>query len=518
MNRTLRGAWARRGTLLPLLLLTAVVVAGVVAVIGLAEGSGTSSAVAIPLLALGLVAVPATGRQLAAIRRHEIAVARLRGVTGGQLAVTLAVEPFLVLVLASLLGVAAGALVAAVAAGLWVGAELSLGVTVLPAVALIVVVGLAAVLVGMAGALREPLSDQVSVAERPRPASTAALFGSVLLLVAAVVAAYRSSVVDAQDPGWVVLAGPALVGLALGQVTVWVVRLLAMAGVRWTAASALPAFLATRRLARTAEAASPIRLVVAATVVAGVSLTGAQHVGQWSEDTARMRAGAPYRIALTDADVDEALRLARDLDPDGEWLMAAALVPDEGSVPARRAFLDAARYDAVLGDFFADTPAAGVAGRVADLVPADAVKVATGDTVSASVRGVSRRLRGDLRPRVEVVYSSLGVEDASISVTLDIAASGAPDRVERRLPGCAGGCVASAIVLRRSPGDVPLPYVLTRLEFGGTDLLDRPWQSTGREQTGASAGPLAVDDGLMMVASPPTQEAVADQGARRTPI
>ena len=107
------------------------------------------------------------------------------------------------LVLGSLLGVAAGALVAAVAAGLWVGAELSLGVTVLPAVALIVVVGLAAVLVGMAGALREPLSDQVSVAERPRPASTAALFGSVLLLVAAVVAAYRSSVVDARIPaGW----------------------------------------------------------------------------------------------------------------------------------------------------------------------------------------------------------------------------------------------------------------------------------------------------------------------------
>ena len=249
MNRMLRGAWARRGTLLPLLLLTAVVVAGVVAVMGLAEGSGTSSAVAVPLLALGLVAVPATGRQLAAIRRHEIAVARLRGVTGGQLAVTLAVEPLLVLVLGSLLGVAAGALVAAIAAGLWVGAELSLGLAMLPAVAVIVVVGLVAVLVGMAGALREPLADQVSVAERPRPASTAALFGSVLLLVAAVVATYRSSVVDAADPGWVVLAGPALVGLALGQITVWVVRLVAAAGVRWTArvaAARLPGLPAAR--------------------------------------------------------------------------------------------------------------------------------------------------------------------------------------------------------------------------------------------------------------------------------
>ncbi|HET8959137.1 ABC transporter permease, partial [Nocardioides sp.] len=355
MNRTLRGVWARRGTLLPLLLLTAVVVAGVVAVVALAAGSRTSAAVAVPLLALGLVAVPTSGRELAATRRREIAVARLRGVTSGQLAATLAVEPLLVLLVGSAAGTVVGALVAAAADRLWVGAESSLGLNVLPAVAMIVVVGLTAVLVGMAGALREPLADQVSVAERPRAASTAALFGSVLVLVAAVVATYRSSVVDAADPGWVVLAGPALVGLALGQITVWVVRLLAAAGVRWTSSSSLPGFLATRRLARMAEAASPIRLVVAATVVAAVSLTGAQQVGQWSEATARMRVGAPYRIALEDTDATDALRLTRDLDPDGAWLMAATVVPDEGSVPARRAFLDVSRYDAVIGDFYSGT-------------------------------------------------------------------------------------------------------------------------------------------------------------------
>src|SRR5215210_7389695 len=191
MNRTLRGAWARRSTLLPLLILTAVVVAGVVAVISLAEGSGTSPAVAVPLLALGLVAVPDSGRQLAAIRRHEIAVARLRGVTGGQLAATLAVERFLVLVHGSLLGLAFGVVVAELVPAVGLGGESSLGVTVLPAVALLVVFGLGAVLVGMAGALREPLADQVSIEERPRPASTMAVFGSVLLLVAAVVATYR---------------------------------------------------------------------------------------------------------------------------------------------------------------------------------------------------------------------------------------------------------------------------------------------------------------------------------------
>jgi hypothetical protein len=316
----------------------------------------------------------------------------------------------------------------------------------------------------------------------------------------------------------VVLAGPALVGLALGQITVWLVRLVAVAGVRWTRGATLPVFLATRRLARTGQAAAPIRLVVAATVVAAVALTGAQQVGQWSDDTARMRAGAPYQVLLEDADVDDALDLTREVDPDGRWLMAAALVPDEGSVPARRAFLDVSRYDAVVGDFFDDTPASGVTARIADLVPADAARMSTGERVTATVRGVSRRLRGDLRPRIEVVYDGAGVVDATAPLTLDLPTSGGPDTAARRLPGCSGGCIATAVVLRRSPGDVRLPYVVTGLEFGGVDLLDQPWRSTGGGDGSGSTGPLEVDDGLMMLATPAVQEAVAAGADRRTPI
>ena len=44
LARTLRGAWSRRGTLAPLLALTTVVVAGVVAVLGFSEAAGTSGA------------------------------------------------------------------------------------------------------------------------------------------------------------------------------------------------------------------------------------------------------------------------------------------------------------------------------------------------------------------------------------------------------------------------------------------------------------------------------------------
>ena len=83
------------------------------------------------------------------------------------------------------------------------------------------------------------------------------MFASVLILVGAVVAVYRSSVVTSGEPDWVVLAGPALVGLAVGQVVVWLLRLVARLALGRTARGALPGFLAVRRLARVADAATP---------------------------------------------------------------------------------------------------------------------------------------------------------------------------------------------------------------------------------------------------------------------
>src|SRR5690242_4111187 len=108
MSRTLRGTWARRGTLLPLFALVAVVVAGVVVVLGLAAAAHTSWSLAMPLILLGLVAVPVTGRELASVRRGEIGVARLRGVVGPQLYAVLGAEPLLVIVVGAVVGVGLG--------------------------------------------------------------------------------------------------------------------------------------------------------------------------------------------------------------------------------------------------------------------------------------------------------------------------------------------------------------------------------------------------------------------------
>lgn len=505
MTRTLRGAWSRRGTLLPLLLLTVVVVAGAVTVLGFADRAGTSPRLVVPLLLLGAVAVPSTGRELAAARRGEIALARLRGLQGAELYALLAVEPLLVLLAGGVGGLVAGGAGAWLAGHLWVDAEAALpGVSAVLAGLGIVAVGLVAVLVGMAGALREPLSEQVSIASRPRPraSSIAAVFGEVLVIAAAVVAVYRSGAASSSEPDWVVLAGPALVGLAVGQVVVWLVRLVARAAVPRTAGSSLSGFLVVRRLARVADAAGPLRVLVAAAVVAALALTGATQVDAWTDETARLSAGGPVRVPV-DTDAAGVLALTRDLDPDGRWLMAAVLVPGEGSVVARRAFLDTSRYDAVVGDFFGGTAADGVSRRIAELASQESASP-TGDRLTATVEGVSARRNGRMRPRVRVAYRA-GTTAGVARIRLEIPTSGASATASVRVPGCGTGCVLTGLTLARSKGDTTLPWVLTGLDLGGVDELAPGWQPAFEPRnfrgTELPGGPVPVDNGLLAVAT-----------------
>lgn len=501
MSRTLRGVWSRRGTLLPLLLLTVVVVAGAVTVLGFADAAGTSALLVVPLLLLGLVAVPATGRELASARRPEIAISRLRGVEGLALYRVLAAEPLLVLVVGGILGIVVGAAGSALAARLWVNADAALpGVSAVLAGAAIVVVALLAVLSGMASALREPLNEQISLAARPRSASTAAIFASILVIVGAAVAVYRSSVAG-PDPDLVVLAGPALVGLAVGQVVVWLVRLLARAAVGRTARGGLGGFLAVRRLARVADAAAAVRVLVAASVVAALAVTGATQVDDWTDDTARLRAGAPVRVDL-DVDAGGALALTQDLDPDGRWLMAAVLVPGEGSVPARRAFVDTTRYDRVVGDFFGGTAAAGVTSELAALGEGDS-SLASGSDFTVTAEGVSARRAGRMRPIVVLTYRAGTDEKRVARARLDIGTDGGSTSTTVAARGCDQGCVVTGITLERLAGDTTLPWVLTGVDLGGSDLLTSGWKPAFETRnfrgTEIPGGPEIVDNGLLAI-------------------
>ena len=522
-TRTLQGAWARRGTLLPLFLLTVVVVGGAVAVVGFAAAAGTSRLLAVPLLLVGAVAVPATGRELAAARRTEIALARLRGLEGGELFTLLLVEPLLVLLLGAAAGTGAGLVVSDLAARAWVGDPMGTpGADVAAAVAVVLVVALVAVLLGMAAALREPLVAQVRGAARPRSSGVASVFAQVLVVVGAVVAVYRARVVDGTQSDLLVLAGPALIGLAAGHAALWLMGTLARVGVRRTGRRGLPAYLATRRLARSADAAAPLRVLVAAGVVAGLAVTGAVQVAAWADETARLQAGAPLRYDLergAGGDAASVLALTERLDPEGAWLMGAVLVPGEGSVPARRAFVDVDRVDAVVGDFYAGTSAARI-GELADRLvdPTSAASVPTpASRLLVEVAGVSPREEGRLRLRVDVALRRSNGAVFQVGLSTELGEDGAARQLATPVD-CVDGCTVESITLSRADADRALPFLLTALRLGSTSVLDRPWSPAGAPSAAGPGGPVEVAEGLLAPASDEPLTAVPSRGEGAIPV
>ncbi len=214
---------------------------------------------------------------------------------------------------------------------------------------------------------------------------------------------------------------------------------------------------------------SSLRVLVAAAVVGALAATAAAQVAEWTDDAARLRATASVQVPVDDQ-ARAALELTRELDPDGQWLMAAVVVPGEGSVPARRVFLDTSRFERVAGDFLDPALAAPISARLDDLRDAE-VPVADGDTVSVTVRGVSSRSAGVLRPRVRLDYVDSARRGRTVRFAFELPLDGAARSATEPLPGCAQGCVLRAVTLRRTPGDSPLPWLVSGIDLGGLDGL-----------------------------------------------
>ena len=243
------------------------------------------------------------------------------------------------------------------------------------------------------------------------------LFASVLVIVGAGVAAYRSGTVPDAESDVLVLLGPALVGLALGQIAIWLLRLVARGATGATSRSGLAGFLATRRLSRADDLVTPMRLLVAAAVVGVLALTGASSVTEWVDEEARIAAGGPVAVPVENGAV-QAMALTRDLDPEGEHLMAVAVVPNETRLAERRAYVDAARFEAVAGDFYADTPAAEAATKVPGLVTASPDVSTTADRFT--VTGRLLESQGDFTEGLAVRLDYVTGDDSGSSVEAEL--------------------------------------------------------------------------------------------------
>jgi hypothetical protein len=492
LSRVLRGAWSRRGALTTLVLMTVVVVGGAVTVLQFAEAAGTSPWLTAPLLLLGAVAVPSIGAELAVARREEIGLARLRGIHGLRLWRFLLVEPLLAITLGALAGLAVGAAGTLLATSTWLGeAAPAIDRPALLAAAGIAGAGLVIVGLSAGAALREPLAAQVSARRRPRRATTLAVFLSVLVLVGAGVAAYRSRTGDG-EPDLLVLLGPALVGLALGQVAIWVVRIAARGLTPATERRGLGAFLAARRLARADDLVTPIRLVVAAAVVGSLALSGALAVSGWTAEQAAVEVPGARTIDASELGAMGAVDLTERADPEGRHLLATAIVRNESRLPERRAYVDAARWDDVVGDFYDETPARAASDAVSRLDTGMAPVQVAGDRLDVTMTGLEvpgvRTFRGpdgqDVRVgggRVVLTLSFVSAANTSgaVAVNLAVPDDGTPVSRSVRVRACAEGCVVTGLSIDRDSNglldDSDFVVLVEELALGDDDLLAEAW-------------------------------------------
>jgi len=464
------------------LVLAFVVSAGAVGVVGASRVGGTPGAIAGMLALYGAVALAEQSARSVVDRSPDVALARLRGMRGGRL-VVFAAGPLLAV---SLTGIVMGSVV-----GVWLAGRIADGWHVAYHVGAAEIVVAVAVLLGAwatialvsAAVIRRPLIDALSVHPRRRPASGVATFLELLVVVAACLAVYEA---HRSEQDWVPTIAPALVALGAGQLVMWGLALTPRLGQR------LGVSLASRRLRRDPEPGSVVRVMVAAAVLLAVTLTGGRSAAAWRDDAGRLQAGGP--IVLTfDAGGMRAYAAAHDADPQGRWLMAAVAINDLDPAD-RRVFVDAARWDAVVGDFVRGTSVAGAEAhmsRLADqggptMIRARSVRVDTssiraGDASTVKVSYLSDKgYPQDVNVQVRragpttAPLDSCQVGCAVLSVTL----TGDPIQVSRVSAGdvqlvgstsYAGGPAQHALAVK--PGDAPAVALTTR-GFEPTRALD----------------------------------------------
>lgn len=465
----LRGIRARLLPSLATFALAFVVSAGAVAVVGASRVGGTPGAVSAMLALYGAVALAEQSARSVVDRSHDVALARLRGMAGSRL-VLFAAGPLLAV---SLTGIAAGSVVGTWLAGRiahhWQIAYSLRTPEVVVAVAILAGTG-ATVAVVSAGVIRRPLVDALSLNPRRRPVSWLTTFLELVVVAAACLAVYEA---HRSEQGWVPTIAPALVALAAGQLVMWALTLTPPVGRR------LGLTLTTRRLRRDPDPGSVVRILVAAAVLLAVTLSGGRAAADWRDDAGRLRAGGPVVLPFQAGGL-RAYAAAHDADPQGRWLMAAVAVDD--IAPAdRRVFVDAARWDAVVGDFVRGTGADAAGEHMTTLAAQDRPLIVRSDTVTVDVTSLAPGGTG----QVTVDYLGDRGYPQSAHVALDRVGS-----IAGGLASCRVGCSVLGVTLSGDPVDV------SGVTAGDTRLLGPTSYAGGVPQhvvtVGSDDGPVSV--------------------------
>lgn len=466
----LRGILARRLVSATILVLTAVVVAGTVAAVGFARLAEVSRGAAGMLVLLGLVAIAAQSAESVRRREPEIALARLRGRRGARLLVFAVAEPGVVVILGAAAGLVGGWLLGRAVVGAWLpaGTAFSVDRTVLEAAAAVTLGALLIVGATTWRVLRSPLLAQLAAARRPRRTTTTTLFLQVVLVLGAVVAVYQAHQADRSRVDWVTLLSPALVGLAAGQILMWLLTAALSIVVPRRPDDAVGWFLTLRRLLRRADSLALLRTVVAAGVVAAVAASAFTLAQSWRDHRARLQVGAPLSYAAPGGAL-RAYAAAHTADPQGRWLLPVAYVTAGQRGGARRVLVDSARWNSVVGDFFASTD--GDLGDAIALLDAHrTVAYSPADELSAVVDAGGIAPGRPLEVSVQYVNDNGDLQIVALALTAD---GGTPtpsggSRFAVPVRGCTAACSVAQVNVSVEQRKLVL---LQSVTFGGRQLL-----------------------------------------------
>ena len=252
------------------------------------------------------------------------------------------------------------------------------------------------------------------------------------------------------------------------------------------------AFLAARRLARADDLVTPIRLVVAAAVVGSLALSGAVSVNGWTGEQAARRGARRPHDRRHRARRRGRRRPHRARRPRGRRTSSPPrIVRNEDRLGERRAYVDADRWDAVVGDFYDGTPAPRGLRRGRRAAhrrrPVPGAR-ATGSRVTASgLDGARGRAPQRARRRGRRASAAAARGDPALRhlgqrlrCRSRCASEVPPGRHARHAARsgcreCAEGCTVTGLdVGRDSQGlidDSDFEVLLERLALGDTDLL-----------------------------------------------
>ncbi len=472
-----RGIGARRLLSLTIFVLAALVVSGTVVSVSFSRLTGVSRGSAGALVLLGFVALAVQAVESVRRREPELALARLRGRRGLQLLVFAVAEPSVVVVAGAATGVVVGWFVANAVVSAWLpaGTGVGLGQDEWVAVALVTAVSLGLVVASSWRIARAPLLVQLGGAHRPQAASPVGLFLQLVLVLGAVVAIYQAHGAVSSRVDWVTLVSPAIVGLAGGQILIWLVHALLAVVVPRSSGARIGWFITVRRLLRRADSLAVVRMVVAAGVVFGVAASASTAAETWRDDRARLQVGAPVSYPVEDGAL-RAYVAALRADPKGRWLLPVVSYTASTQGSDRRVFVASDRWRSVVGDFYANRPGADLADKIGRLAGPHTVRVGSRAEMSATVGSSSIRGTRQLRLSFQYVDDLGDTNAAYLSLRPGGGSPAGPGltRFSAPLPGCQFACAVFEVDiegLTQKRGHPRPPLHLVDATFAGVEMF-----------------------------------------------